>query len=163
MSSALSELQMLMHQLGPATPGIHAIVEEDMESWQVQFDDGAMLCIAFQHDPGEAIFSCLLGRAPVHRQKEIYAAMLCANLLYQGVAPIKFALNHPAGELILIAAYPLSGMSLESLQTNLSSFYAYARHFAEEVAREDSSADARQPADPDALPLSGYLTAHLQA
>lgn len=163
MSADLSDLQMLMHQLGPATPGIEAIIEDDIESWEVQLDDGATLCIAFQCEPAEAVFSCLLGPTPVHRQTEIYAAMLCANLLYQGVAPIKFALNHPAGELMLIAAYPLLGMSLDSLQKNLSSFHAYARHFAEQVVVEESNTDAKPLALPDDSSLSGYLTAHLQA
>ncbi len=163
MSADLSDLQLLMHQLGPATPGIDAIVEDDIESWEVQLDDGATLCIAFQCEPAEAVFSCLLGPAPAQRQTEIYAAMLCANLHYQGVAPIKFALNHPAGELMLIATYPLSGMSLDSLQKNLRSFHTYARHFAEQVAQEESHADTKPHADSAASSLSEYFAAHLQA
>ncbi len=39
MAFGLSDLQYLMHQLGPASPEIVTILQEDIDSWQIEFDD----------------------------------------------------------------------------------------------------------------------------
>ena len=38
MAFGLSELQYLMHQLGPAIPEIVIILQDDIDSWQLDFD-----------------------------------------------------------------------------------------------------------------------------
>lgn len=62
MSFGLSDLQYLMQQLGPAMPEIATIIQEDIDSWQVELDEALSLQLRWQEQPPRVRMRCVIGR-----------------------------------------------------------------------------------------------------
>lgn len=101
----LSDLQYLMHQLGPAMPEITTIVQQAIDSWMVEFDEGVSLQLAWEQRAMQVLLKCALGQPDEGAREEIYAALLSANLLLTGVADVKLGLSHVDDDVVLIGEY----------------------------------------------------------
>lgn len=148
----LSNLQYLMHQLGPATPEIVAIIQDHIDSWQVEFDEGVSLQLSWQEKPPRVVMSCSLGSPEDRVREQVYASLLNANLLLTGMADVKIALSHPDNDVMLIGEYELGTASLAALQDSLAEFLRLAGRFAMMVAgSEDASLQQK-----DRLPAEAH-------
>ncbi len=134
----LSDLQYLMHQLGPATPEIVAVIQEDIDSWQVVFDEDVSLQIQWIETTMRVLISCAIGQPPEDMREQVYASLLQANLLLSGVANLKLALSQPEEDVMLIGEYEITSSTLASLQDSLSGFLRFAAKFSSMVT--DASA-----------------------
>jgi hypothetical protein len=130
----LSDLQYLMHQLGPATPEIVTIVQDDIDSWQVEFDEGVSLHFGWQETPPRLLLSCAIGQPLDDAREQVYASLLNANLLLTGVANVKLALSQPDGDVMLIGEYDIASFSMDSLQSSVSDFLCLAAKYSTMVA-----------------------------
>ena len=131
MSNQLSDLQHLIHQLGPSLPEISTITEEDLDEWQIIFDTGLSLQISWQEKPARVLLCCAIGK-PVESQREkIFAWLLNMNLLLQGVANVKLALSSPEDDVILIGELTSDSMTLETLQEEITEYLRFAARFSE--------------------------------
>lgn len=138
----LSDLQYLMHQLGPATPEITTILQEDIDSWIIGFDEGAAMQIAWDERSARVRMTCAVGRADDDEREAIYAVLLNANLLLAGVADLRLALSDAGDDVILIGEYVLAEASIDSLRQRLSEYLGYAETFSRIVAGDEAdSAD----------------------
>ncbi len=138
----LSDLQYLMHQLGPAMPAITTIVQEAIDSWMVEFDEGVSLQLAWEHRSMRVLLKCALGQPDEGAREDIYAALLSANLLLTGVADVKLGLSHVDDDVVLIGEYALEDASIDTLGRHLSDFLVYAGKFSEMIARSCSPASS---------------------
>ena len=130
----LSDLQYLMHQLGPTMPEIVAITQDDIDSWKIDFDEEISLQIEWQVSPPCVLMSCAIGQPEAERREAVYASLLNANLLLTGIASVKLALSQPDNEVLLIGEYPLGAASVTALQASLSEFLQFAAEFSMMVA-----------------------------
>lgn len=136
----LSDLQYLMHQLGPATPEITTIVQEAVDSWMVEFDEGVSLQITWEERSKRVLMKCAIGQPdPISREK-IYASLLSANLLLTGVADIKLALSDVDADVMLIGEYDIIETSVDRLRQPLADFLGMAGQFSQMIAGIDSQA-----------------------
>ena len=137
MTNQLSDLQYLIRQLGPSLPEISTIIEEDLDSWQINFDTGLSLQIGWQENPARVLLCCALGK-PVESQREkIFARLLNMNLLLQGVANLKLALNSPEDDVILIGELESTSLKLEMLQVEIAEYLRFAARFSKLINEPD--------------------------
>ena len=144
----LSDLQYLMHQLGPATPEIACIVQESIDSWMVEFDEGVAMQVAWDERSGHALMQCAIGQPDDGSREDIYRSLLNANLLLTGVADVKLALSDVDGDVMLIGAYELGNEPVDGLRQRLSEFLGFAEKFSQMIAGSGpqvSPADAKVP------------------
>ena len=134
MSHGLTIAQTLMHQIGPELAEIETIIQQEIDSWAIQFFDDEMIHMLYQASPSRWVMSYELDAPEISNQAEIYAAMLCTNLLYQGVAPLKVALSKPGGVLLLIGEFQLTEASLDELQMLIQQFLMYAAHISDQIS-----------------------------
>jgi hypothetical protein len=130
----LSDLQYLMHQLGPTMPEIVAITQDDIDSWKIDFDEAISLQIEWQASPPCVLMSCAIGQPEAERREAVYASLLNANLLLTGIASVKLALSQPDNDVLLIGEYPLGDASITTLQASLSEYLSMAAQFSVVVA-----------------------------
>ncbi len=146
MAFGLSDLQYLMHQLGPAIPEIMAIIQDDMDSWQIEFDEGVSIQLSWQEQPPRLLMSCAIGRPEEARRESVYAALLNANLLLTGVAELKLALSEPDQDVLLIGDYEVDDGSLDGLKKRVVEFLHFAARFSPMVTEPEISGE------PESLP-----------
>ena len=130
----MSDLQYLMHQLGPATPDITAIVQESIDCWMIEFDEGVSLQIAWDQRSARVLMKCAIGQPDESVREEIYALLLNANLQLTGVADVKLALSDIDEDVVLIGEYDLDDASIEGLRRQLSEFLGFAEKFSQMIA-----------------------------
>ncbi len=147
MAFGLSDLQYLMHQLGPAIPEIVTIIQEDIDSWQIEFDEGVSIQLSWQPQPPRALLSCAIGRPDDTRREAVYAALLNANLLLTGVAGLKLALSEPDQEVLLIGDYDSDEGTLDGLKKCVAEFLNFAARFAHMVSEPVTCDDHDRPTD----------------
>jgi hypothetical protein len=140
----LSDLQYLVHQLGPATPEITTIVQEAIDSWMVEFDEGVSMQLAWDARSGRVRMQCAVGQPEEAAREAIYATLLNANLLLTGVADIKLALGSADEDVMLIGEYAIEEAAVESLRYRLSEFLDFAAKFSQMMA--DTFEQAAPPA-----------------
>lgn len=143
----LSDLQYLMHQLGPVTPEITTIVQEAIDSWMVEFDEGVSMQIAWDERSRNVLMKCAIGQPDESVREEIYALLLSANLHLTGVADVKLALSDADDDVMLIGEYDMKEQTLEALQQRLSEFLGFAGKFSHMIANTlpDDSAQTLHP------------------
>ncbi len=147
MAFGLSELQHLMHQLGPAIPEIVIILQEDIDSWQLDFDDDVSMRIEWHEEPAQIVMSCAIGRAEANAREPVYAALLEANLQLTGVARMKLALG-PEDDVMLIGECDLADATVEVLRDKVAEFLEIAAKFSSLVAVSGVAVD-EHPAPTD--------------
>lgn len=138
MAFQLSDLQHLIHQLGPSIPEILTITEDESDSWQIGFDLGFSLQISWQENPARVLLCCAIGKPNETQREKIYARLLNMNLLMQGVANVKLALSSPEDDVILIAELDSQTMSLEMLQKEIADHLRFAAYFSVVMTNPDS-------------------------
>ncbi len=130
MAFQLSDLQHLIHQLGPSIPEILTITEDESDSWQIGFDLGLSLQISWQENPARVLLCCAIGKPNETQREKIFAQLLTMNLLLQGVANVKLALSSPEDDVILIGELEVETMSLEVLQKEIADYLRFAAYFS---------------------------------
>ncbi len=152
MAFGLSELQYLMHQLGPASPEIVTILQEDIDSWQIAFDDDVSMRIDWHEEHARVVMSCAIGRADADAREPVYAALLEANLQLTGVASVKLALGTD-DDVILIGEFEPIDSTIEALRDKLTEFLEIAAKFSSLV----TGADAAVTEDPTQTDPAGNI------
>ncbi len=147
MAFGLSELQHLMHQLGPAIPEIVIILQDDIDSWQLDFDDDVSMRIDWHEEPAQIVMSCAIGKAEANAREPVYAALLEANLQLTGVARVKLALG-PEDDVMLIGECDLADATVEALRDKVAEFLEIAAKFSYLVAVSGVAGD-EHPAPTD--------------
>lgn len=149
MNFGLSDMQYLMHQLGPTIPEIVTITQQDIDSWLVEFDEGVSIDLSWQEAPARMLMCCSIGQPDETHRENVYASLLGANLLLTGVASVKLALSQPEDEVMLIGEYEAGDASLDNLNKNIVEFLHYAGQFsslvidpAPVIAEQDFDANA---------------------
>lgn len=137
MANQLSVLQHLIRQLGPCLPEISTITEEDVDSWQINFDAGLSLQISWQETPARVLLCCAIGQPLESQREKIFARLLNMNLLLQGVANVKLALNSPEDDVIVIGEIESNALTLEILQEEIADYLRFAAHFSELINKTD--------------------------
>ena len=137
MTNQLSDLQYLIRQLGPSLPEISTIIEEDLDSWQINFDTGLSLQISWQETPARVLLCCAIGKPDESQREKIFARLLNMNLLLQGVANLKLALNSPEDDVILIGELESTSLKLEMLQAEIAEYLRFAARFSKLINEPD--------------------------
>ncbi len=138
MAFGLADLQYLMHQLGPVIPEIVTIIQDDIDSWQLEFDEEVSVQLSWQEQPPRLLMSCAIGRPDDAEREAVYASLLNANLLLTGVAALKLGLSEPDRDVMLIGEYESSDGSLDALRTLVIEFLDFAARFSQMVTDTDS-------------------------
>lgn len=140
-------MQVLMHQLGPATPEIVTITQQESDNWLLEFDEDISIDLSWQDSPARIMMCCAIGQPEAINRENVYASLLGANLLLTGVASVKLALSQPEDDVMLVGEYEPGDASLSHLQKNIVEFLHYAGQFSELVL-DPSSVIAEQPFEP---------------
>lgn len=130
----LPDLQHLVHQLGPATPEITIIVQEAIDCWSVEFDEGVAMQMAWDERSGRVLMQCALGQPAEGAREALYAVLLNANLQLTGVADVKLALGDAEEDVMLIGEFDLEEATVDRLRQRLSEFLDFAGKFSQMVA-----------------------------
>ena len=129
MSSALSEMQQLMHELGPAMPEVDAIVQHEAGSWDIWFDGDVCMALDWQLVEPRLRLSIALGDPPEVGDSAVYEALLKANLAWSAQDSVRAAMCE-AGQLLLLSEPTLPACDLPALQGQLRRFIVQASQFA---------------------------------
>ena len=132
MSATPTHLQDLMQSIGPASPWIESLIQEDSDSWTLQSSEGLSIAIHFNHQTMRVFLTALLGHPEQVHQLLIYTTMLSVNLLFAEDYSLRVALTAPNGELMMIseAAPPVT---MDELQHVILHFHQYATRLMEEI------------------------------
>lgn len=139
----LADLQLLMHQLGPATPEITTIVQEEIDSWMIEFDEEVSMQIAWDQRSTRVLMKCAIGKPDENAREETYRSLLNANMLLTGVAEVKLALSEIDDDVILIGEYGLTESTLTALQHQLSEFLGFAGKFSQIISNTYANDSAK--------------------
>ena len=122
----LADLQYLMHQIGPTMPEILTIVQEESDRWELTFEDELSVQISWQEEPTRVLFNCAVGEVPRDLRESVYARLLLANALPQERLDLRFALDFPDEQVLVIGELNEPDLSLETLQDKLQAFLVCA-------------------------------------
>ncbi len=153
MSLALSELQQLMHELGPAMPEVEAVVQHEAGSWDIWFEGDVCVALDWQKAEPRLRLSIALGDPSEVAGSAVYEALLKANLTWSAQGSVRAAMCD-AGQLLLLAEPVLASCDLPALQWQLRRFVLQASQFAAVLQGEALHAEGQlhRPADiPDSL------------
>lgn len=145
MSTTLTHVQGLMHSLGPASPWIESLIQEESDSWALESNEGLHIAVQFNPEPSRIFLTALLGRPEPSHQQAIYTTMLSLNLLHAEDHAIRIALTGPNGELMLISEAPPPD-AINGLQQVIWNFHQRASRLIEEI-----HAIAEDPIEPDSV------------
>lgn len=154
MSISLDLAQMLLQELGPQTPEIDAVLQEDEKSWLLVFSDEQSVYVEWANNPDRLVLSAALGKPVEGNELQVYETLLSYNLLWQDTGGVRMAIDGPQGDVMLIYDLFDDQLSLAELQTvalNITSIAAIWRDYV----RKDNSASA--------LPPISSETVHLRA
>ncbi len=137
----LSELQHLMQQLGPSMPEISVILQEEIDCWQLVFDEDVVLQVGWQSEPPRVVFSCSVGEVDDADRDRVFSRLLLANSLPATALGVKFALGHPDEQVLVIAEFEASCLSLDSLGELLREFILQAEQVSAFISEGANSAE----------------------
>ncbi len=151
----LSDLQYLMHQLGPAMPEILTIIQHESDRWELAFDEEVTVEVGWQEKPPRTLLSCAIGEVPENLCEPVYARLLIANSLPSERLSLRFALDFPDERVLLLGELVEDHASLDTLRSDLASFVqcavAMASFIAESAAAVQGVSFEARPED-DMLP-----------
>ena len=150
MSTTLTHVQGLMQSLGPASPWIESLIQEESDSWTLQSSEGLYIAMHFSPEPSRIFLTALLGRPDASQQNEIYTTMLSVNLLHAEDNSLRIALAGPNGDLMLISEAP-PPETIDSLQHFIWHFHQHANHLMEEIHAITDSDTEPEPLNRDFL------------
>lgn len=118
----LSDMQYLMHQLGPAMTEVSVILQEEIDSWQVLFNDDIGVQISWQTEPPRVLISGALGEVPEGARERVYAGLLIANSLPSSTLGLTCSLGLPDEQVLVLAEIEASALSVDDLADRLREF-----------------------------------------
>lgn len=143
----LPDLQYLMHQIGPETPDISAILQEESDRWQIIFEDDVSIQVSWQADAPRVVLSCVVSEVPDHAREWVYAHLLVANALPVEGMSLRFALDFPDQRVMMIGELDKADLSLEAFRNEILSFLDCAMNLLSFIA-ESVSATGEEPVVP---------------
>jgi hypothetical protein len=154
MSTAIPEsIQLLMQEIGPATPEIDAVMQSEEGSWAVQFEDETVVQIEWADEPSRLVLSSALGQARPEMRLPVYETLLSYNLLWQDTGGVKAALAGPGGEVsLLYELFADTALSLGDLRTVLLNFMQLTQLWAPYV-KSDASTPVNVPMSTEEMHL----------
>lgn len=150
MSATLSHVQNLMQSLGPASPWIDSLIQEESDSWTLQSSEGLHIAAHFSSEPPRIFLTALLGRPEQSHQQAIYTTMLSVNLLNAEDHSLRVALTGPNGDLMLISEAP-PPETIDGLQNFIWNFHQHASRLMEEIHAITESDTEPEPVNSDFL------------
>ena len=135
----LSQIEQMMHELGPITPQISQIVQEADDQWSLNWDGIFWISIEFNPERSGLLFWTTLGKPVEDQILSIYETMLVTNSLYAGIGSLRIALSHPGEDLLLFGEHVISHGITRNLRSDISSFAAHALSLAEVVSNPVSA------------------------
>jgi hypothetical protein len=129
-----------MHAIGPVTPWIEYLKQDQQDSWTLQSGDMLDISVTFIQAQKQFMLSALLGQPDERYQQAVYTTMLCMNLLYAEEHSSRIALTRPGGELMLLSEATPEDWTIAGLQQLLVDFCQRASRLIEEIveiAHED--------------------------
>ncbi len=132
MSTTLTHVQGLMQSLGPASPWIESLIQEESDSWTLESGEGLHIAMHFNPEPSRIFLTALLGCPEQSHQNAIYMTMLSLNLLNAEDHSLRVALTGPNGDLMLISEVPPPG-TIDELQQIIWHFHQHAIRLMEEI------------------------------
>jgi hypothetical protein len=126
MMNSLEAMQSLMKSLGPQTPSIDAVVQNEDRTWAVQFDDASVAFLEWDDQPPRLVITADLGKIEEGRQLEVMRTLLSYNLLWRDTGGVKSAMGGPDGGAMLLYEWHAGEPVLSELQTVLQNFQGIA-------------------------------------
>jgi hypothetical protein len=102
LSNTLTHVQGLIQLLGPASPWIESLIQEESDSWTLQSSEGLDIAMYFSPEPSRIFLTALLGHPEQAHQHAIYTTMLSVNLLHAENHSLRVALTGPNGAFDLV-------------------------------------------------------------
>jgi len=137
MSDLLSQVQVLMQDLGPAMSDIDCIIQQESGQWRIHLTDGLVIDISYCSHPARLMLSAMIGTPDAQSLNEVHITMLCANLIFAEDHSLRVALTHPGGDLMLISEWMLELCLLAEFRDVLLQHADRARYFSDLVAAQE--------------------------
>lgn len=154
MSISLELAQLLVQELGPQTPEIDAVMQQDDTNWVLMLDDESAVSIEWAGNPSRLVLSANLGRPHEGSELSIYETLLSYNLLWQDTGGVRMAIDGPQGEVMLIYDLFDDHLTVTELQTVVLNLCSIANIWRDYVKKDSSLAS---------LPPIGSESVHLRA
>lgn len=154
MSISLDLAQMLLQELGPQTPELDAVLQENEKSWLLVFGDEQSIYVEWANNPDRLVLTTGLGRPVEGNELQVYETLLSYNLLWQDTGGVRMAIDGPQGEIMLIYDLFDDQLSLAELQTVVLNITSIAGIWRDYVQKESAAS---------ALPPISSETVHLRA
>lgn len=136
MSLVLSEMQQLMHELGPAMPEVEAVVQHEAGSWDIWFEGDVRMALDWQQVEPRLRLSMALGSPAEALASAAHQALLKANLAWSAEGAVRAAMCD-SGQLIVLSEPALPPIDVSELALHLRRFVLQAAQFAA-VVRPDA-------------------------
>lgn len=154
MSISLALSQMLLQELGPVTPEIDAVMQQDESCWLLVLEDESSITVEWTGNPDRLVLSTALGRPSENAQLSVYETLLSYNLLWQDTGGVRMAIDGPNGDVILIYDLFDDHLLVADLQTVVLNLVSIASIWRDYVQKDTSA---------HALPPIGSESVHLRA
>ena len=145
----IEQLSELFSELGPQTPEIDAISQDEATpTWAVALVDGAPIEAALDEDRGVLALSTTLGRPAEEHRVAVYEALLMFNSLRAQTGGVVMSLAEPAGDAELGYDLAVAELTPAVLQTVLLNFAAKAQAWRRVVASGAAPGESAVEYDP---------------
>lgn len=121
-------------------PEISELIQEKQGSWKIVLDEKIGIQLSWQEQPPSVVMSCALGQPCNDKCDQLYAFLLNANRLMNGVLDLRFALSPSDGFVTLVCKHELATGSLSGLKHHISQFITWAAGFSVLVSETLSEA-----------------------
>ncbi|MEM6678862.1 MAG: type III secretion system chaperone [Pseudomonadota bacterium] len=140
----LEELNDALAEIGPK---IHPVMITDFEEELVTvltFDVDVEILLERDENRELLVFVGTLGQTPVRAEKEMMRILMQMNNLWGALGGLRFALEEPGGDFVMLWDLPYPSLTTENLQNAIESFIDRIRFWRQVVADGRFESDDRE-------------------
>jgi hypothetical protein len=122
MTASLKQIQLLMNEVGPSTPYIDVVMQNNEDTWAIGLANESIITLEWVDDPSRLILSAKIGCPDAEKQVEAYRMLLIYNRLWRENGGVTTALSGEENNVTLLYELNAENLNLGSLRTVLLNF-----------------------------------------
>jgi hypothetical protein len=142
------QLDLIIGELGPESADIHCVAATGPATWAVQFDNDAVVHLAWRLSPPRLELMTAVARLPAAADREVMRAILMFNFLSLDTGGVRMGLSAEDDTVFLIRDLPGPELSLSAVQDAMRAMAGLATQWARILG-----VSATSPDSPDAPAL----------
>lgn len=126
MPLSADQLQLVMMELGPASPEVDQVLKDESGNWGVLLTDQTDVHLSLREAPTRVELATIVGTLP-EEAPEVASMLLMFNLLSHETGGARMAISPDERNVFLLMDLPETAIDLPSLQSALKGFAGFAQ------------------------------------